>query len=900
MKVALRYSDHTALPVKAACIRGSNIAGWLKEISRWEIPVDQMDCYLLPQSIRSVEAAGLFVIFKNATGGTKIDFLEPYCCIGEKIFLPVNTMLSPEINSMELKTIFRWPVQVFHPTIGLIGFEKEDAINLADMFFFGDPVQQDWSFAHPGILTRPAFNQINFMQPSAEELMKDIKEEIGQKSLFDIGKEKEGDHSAIEKIFDNIKYGVLKSLFAGAGFIGKILPEEGNINYNNSGKEGLFEKISKWLQQNLEELEKKRKDEISRLLNLFDENTDEALQYAIPLDSPYLNRGSSEPVSSRLSRNPLDFNLGRLGGGRRVDSWDVSDRYSELRAKYLKAAQKEIEQKDFKKAAYVYAHLLGDYNSAANVLEQGKMYREAAALHKDHLKNIPAAAECLERGALYNEAIELYKDLKKDEKIGDLYKILEQPVQAEVYYEKHIDVKISNNDYLDAARVISEKLEVTDRAKETLLEGWKHTYQAEACLKKYFDLVIKTDNETAAEKANTIFSKHTPKHKRLPFLNVLEYVHFKKNDEAFTAAAQEIAYEVAHAETEEGNVPVLHDLKKFFPNDKLIGSDTSRYTSSSRSFSSQSNILKAILLDESIQWVKAAWHRNQFLAVGIKNSYLHMVRGNWYGNLEYYSWTNAIKPGTNFNFINAPYYSNHIIIHSSAGIPITRKNLPKNKYFPDALVVNCPVWLHNGNAQFIINEQQDICKLEIAEGVMTLHHYNVDGELKRSVNCSFENDPPASSSIVSYPYMVNNGGFYYTYKDKHFIAVSGEGIARTCQFDTLIRFFSASHSLSKPCLIISTNKGCVLCRPEGGDLNITHRFFAPKITPSLISFITSNRFVITEKTKAFLFEIAGDTATMIEQFNTQHNIIAALPTSVRSQFALLEENGRMTLCEKEE
>lgn len=894
MKLALQHSNHTLLPVKAAYIRGSSATTWLKEISRWKIPVDQLECYLLPQSIQSIEPAGLFVVF-GEVDIKQIDFLEPYTCIEQKLFIPVNAGIFPPVSSGELQSLLRWPLQVYHPVIGLIDFEKEDAVQTGDLFYYGTPDQQDWSFAHPGIFPRPVFSRIDVVQPSAEELIEEIQKEIGQQSLADIPKDKANDPSAIEKLFDDIKYGLLKGLFTGAQQINKLLPESGNDNYQNTGKEGLLEKLGRWLYQNLEELEKKRKDEISRLLNMFDENTEEALQYAIPLDSPYLNRGSSEQRSSSLSRNPLDFNLGRLGGGRRVDTWDVSDRYNDLRTKYLNAAQKEIEKKDFKKAAYVYAHLLGDYHGAANVLEQGKMYREAAALHKDHLKNIPAAAECLERGALYNEAIELYKDLKKDEKIGDLYSILQQQKQAVMYYEKHIDVQIMNSDYLDAARVMNEKLEAKERAKETLLDGWKHSYQYEPCLKKYFEIILDTENESVEARAKNIFARHTAKHKRLPFLNVLEYLNVKKSDESFTIAAREMAYEIVHNEAEVGNVHALHSLKKFFPGDKLIGSDTSRYTTNSKRISSDSSDVKGIHLDPTIHWLKATWHRNQFLAIGIKNSCLHMVRGNWYGNQEYYSWTNPVKKHSQFIIVNEPYQSNHVLLHSSEKLPITRKSLPKNKYFNEALIINCPISLHKGSSKLAIVDGNSICRIEEGSTAITLHWHTMDGELKKSVDCIFLNPEMAGGQVAYNAPLLYHGEYFYTFKSRVVMSIAASGSIAAIELNSTIRLIAASSLYDILYLVVSTNAGCYLCRAKANSLALRNEVFAEAFIPTQIVFIASNKFVIAEEHRAHLFEIVDEIPAVLQQFETKDIIVSVLTTSGRNQFALVEQSGKITL-----
>lgn len=895
MKLGLRYNSNTHLPVTATCLRGADPLKWLQEINHWEMPLDEMDFFILPQSVQSVEASGLFIIFKDHTKAEKINLLEPYINAGQKLFIPASTEVTPQVSLSELDSLLLWDLQVFHPSIGIIGFEKMDNIDLADLFFYNQPSERDWSFAHPGIPDRPILNAIDVIQPTTEELIESVRKEIGQKDLKDIPKKKGDKISTVEKITDKVKWSLFKGTSSIMKFVNRILPESDGLA-NSSGSEGLLQRFQQWVMKSLGDLEAKRNDEIKRLLNLFDENTNEALQYAIPLNSPYLNRGSQQS-SSTLSRNPLKFNLGKLGGGQFVDSWDVGDRYNDLRTKYLRAAEREIENKDFKKAAYVYAHLLGDYNSAANTLEQGNMHREAAVLYKDHLKNTPAAADCLERGGLYLEAIELNKELNKHEKVGDLYKIVDQDNNAELYYEKHIEAKISHNDYLDAGRVVFEKLDQKDRAKGMLLEGWQLSYQVEPCLKKYFDLIEETEEDGAVEKhIKKVFANHTGKHKRVPFLNVLEQVNKKKKDELLALTSREIAYEIVHDEAAQGNIQLLNRLKTFLPDDKLIGSDTSRYANNSN-FKPAKPAAKILHLDTAIRWVTAVWHRNQFLAIGIKDNCLQMARGNWYGNIEYYSWTNPVKKFSRFTFINAPYYSNTILLHSTDTIPITRKNLPKNKYFNEPLTVYCPIWLHKGTAQYIINEERAISRIEIANNDMTLHYYTMDGALKNSIHCTFEGYTPQLSQVVSNPLMVSNKGYYYTYQEKDFIIVSEKGVAAAFTFNTVIRFFSGSSSLTDFYVVISTNSGCLLFKPFELNLNSQGSYFAVELIPTAIKFIASDKFVIIEKTTISLFQIIDDNPVHVQRYQTHTKVISAMSTTVRNQFALLEESGKITICD---
>lgn len=898
MVLELQHSKISLYPPSAAIIRGGSPAEWLREISTWQIPIEDLECYILPSSISNISPAGLFVIFRKEIAGQKHHLLDTYGEFAKGIYLPVNSALTPATTAEELKKICLWKVQVFHPHIGLIGFETSDQLNLIDLINTESDAGKDWSFAHPGIPARPAFTQINILQPGVQEIIDDFKKEIDAKPFSEILKKNEQKNGLLYKILNWIKWAILLLTFFIARLLKKLLPKSTGTYTPSSNKKPirLFDKLEQWINKNLEELEKKRDSELKRLTRMFDENTDEALQYAIPLDSPYMNRGKAQK-SDTLYRRPFNFNLGKLGGGGAADIWDVGHHYNDLRTKYIKAAQREIERKDFKKAAYIYAHLLGDYHSAANTLQQGQYYREAATLYKDHLKNIPAAAACLEKGGLYLESIELYKQLHQHEKVGDLYNTINLKKEAESFYEQTVDIKLQNNDYLDAGRVIKDKLNNADRAKQTLLNGWDNEGQSENCLKNYFGLIRETENEDIEQKVQEVYRHRTPKQKKKKFLEVLKDVYKKKKDTQEEECYQHIAYEITSEQAADGNLHALNDLSHFFSGDRLISSDCSRYINNQRNKYQQKRSSEVFHLDASIKWQKAAWHRNQFLVTGIKNGVLHMARCNWDENIEYFSWTNPVKPNTYFHFVSSPYHSNHVILYSSGELPVTRKNLLKNKYFPDALIINCPIWLHKRKTQFLLNEQNEIVLLDIADGKATLHHYNMDGDLKKSVNCRLHNNKaqftlPASNNLIE-----QREAYYYTYSNKDFFVIEETGDTKNFSFQSIIRTFGISQLYTKVWIVISTNQGCILCMPMAGKLNPFGDIFAAEFIPTSIVFIATDLFVLVEKKRAILFQIQNETPKLLLEFETHNTIISAMPTSSRYRFLLLEETGRMSFCE---
>jgi hypothetical protein len=867
-------------------------------MAAWNLAQDELLCLLLPGSISDPAVAGLFVIFKDPAKAPKLSLLDPYGCIGEQLFIPCHAVIHPQVNAAEWNDILLWEWQVFHPSAGLIGFEKKDIADPADFFVYTSPLSADWSFADPGNIPAPVLNSITVVPPTVEKMMEEVQKEIGQKPLHEIPKKKEDDPSALEKFTDNIKRNLLRGI-AGVfgGIAGMAQGKEGGTgsggNYSGNGKEGLLSKFVNCVYKNLDELEAKRKNEIDRLLRLFEEDPNEALQYALPLNSPYLNRGSASQTD-QLFRNNTKFNLGRLGGGQATDTWDIGDHYSTLRNKYLNAAATAVYNKDYKKAAYIHAHLLGDYYAAANTLEQGNMYREAATLYRDHLKNKQAAAECLERGGLLLEAIELQKELEQYEKAGDLYTKLDQPENAGRLYQQSVDIRMEKQDFLDAARIVDEKINQREKAREILLTGWNQSYQYENCLKKYFDLTKEADDEQLENELRSVYKHQTPDNRRVSLLNVMEQLKKRKDTGAFSATA----YEIVHEEAEKGNIRLLQRLNHFIREDKLISSDTSRYVNKGYYNQLPAANKGAFMLDATIRWIKGVWHRNQFLALGIKNKQLYMARGNWYGNLEYYTWEQSLKPNTRFTFINSPYYSSHVLLHSTErAADISRRQLSKNRYFTESLTVYCPIWLQEGRALCAITDTPEICQLSITNNDITLHYYSPEGGLIRSVDCVFEEPDIRIDHFTGEVKLIYKTGHFYTAFHNSIIAMAGDGKAKIVYLDTLIRFFVGADCFSVLYLIISTNSGCLLCKPDGTNLNLRAEFFAVEIIPSLIEFIKSDQFVLVQKTNVYLFKITNDVPALVRQYETHSPMVAVFPGNDRDRFSVLEERGQVSWFE---
>ncbi len=893
MIIRLQHSQ-TTLKTTAAFIRGTSPLAWLQEISRWKIAPQHLSCYILPQSLQSPSPAGLFVIiYPPAVIGNEL-LLNPYGSIAGKLYIPVDSKLYPECTTAELQKMLIWDVQVFHPTIGLVGFDKKDALSLPDLLQDVTTSSLAWNGAHPGLPSRPSLQQIQVIQPTPESLLEDIKKELDTKPLDEILGAKDGKLTMLEKAWDAAKYGLFKGMFATANTLQKafqMLPAGTNSNVDFTGS-GWLEKWRKWLSKNIEHLEKKRQDEIQRLLSMFEEDSDEALQYAIPLDSSYLNRGKATPTAS-LTKRPLNFNLGKLGGGGAVDGWDIGDHYSTLRTKYVAAAQAQVEKGDFKKVAYIYAHLLNDFQSAANVLAQGKYYREAAALYKDHLRNVGAAAECLENGGLTTEAIELYKELDKTEKVGDLYKLLEQEKQAEIYFEKTVKQYLKVNNHLEAARVLQDKKREDNRAKEILLEGWLRKEQPENCLQQYFNIVDATEPDKMRYYIDKIY-KDASDAKQPQFLNVLYHLRLRA-DKELASHTTEIAYEIVSRKAAANDMSLLPQLKQFVPGDKLLAPDISRYIHK-RPKPVKKEEDWTLQLDDTIQWEKAVAFRNQVIVAGRKDKHLHIIRFNWYKDTEYVSFVEEVTGRIN-QLVASPYETNVVLITGAFNYHIWDHRFLKNKYFSEEVIVQDLGHLPSDNAGLTFIADGDVAVLDGGSGNPFLHYYTADGKLKKSVTCQpvLKEALRFHNSAVAPP-LVHYNGMFITATSHYIVAVEPNGNYTYFNAGSVIRMYAASKLSPNLKMIVSTNAGCLIGQWIKGEPYLHTHVFATDSIPSVVEFIAADRFVLAEKNTISVYDISEQNlAVFIRTIEVSSKVIAVVSSSIRGKFAVIEETGFVSL-----
>ncbi len=484
LSLTLTRSGRQQRQPAATLLPGQDPSGWVAQLTAHSGMLGTLELFRLPK------ASGLFVVWLAESAdhpGRGLRFGR----LGQHLFLPVDAVVQPPISSEEADRLFgRWKFVVWHPALGPLGFDREDAVPLVDLLALPrSRPSATWNDAQAGPAPLPPMRGIQFVLPvQRDDLFGDAPREIGHEpALPDAsnlaprqGEPREG---AAGEMMRRAKLATLRAL---GGLMRGIQQTGSQRTWVNDFED--------WLGQRFErvrgELDDLRHRAIDRLLQELKENPDLGLRHAIPLgslpgDAP---RGIAPPGSQLGLRNP-DFNLGGLFAGRPADGWALDAmRQQHLRQLYHELANRELQLGRFRRAAYIFAELLRDLHSAANALVQGRFYREAAALYLDHLQNPVLAARTLEKGGHLEEALPIYESRQDWRPVARIHRALGNEESARSALRREVDRLLGLEDRIGAATTLELELNAPREAAEILAAGWPDSAAAASCLRELFAL----------------------------------------------------------------------------------------------------------------------------------------------------------------------------------------------------------------------------------------------------------------------------------------------------------------------------------------------------------------------------------------------------------------------------
>ncbi len=682
----LRFAPRV-LRETAAWYLAGNPAGWLDEISAWNIAHGSIRLLPTPRSASDQTTVGVLITSSegspSAWGASRR--CVPFGRIGSRLFLPVDGWLDPGVSDAELDSLLvaRYSY-LWHPASGLAAFESSDALLVSDLLKTENRRRLDWGLAQPGVvLSQRLIALTPSHHPTVEDVLEDGRDDINTEtdSLSELPPSpKEPTSGAFNSAARQGKRFVANV----TRWLTKKVPHTGT-------QETWVNRLENWAEEQLggyaSGLEAARNKEIERLMHLLETNPDQGLRYALPLAGD-AHRGNAPP-GDRLRERSTDFHLGRLGGGGTADQWDLPyEHHLRLTARYRELANRELQLGRHRRAAYIFAELLGDFHAAAGALTQGRHWREAAVLYRKRLQRPLDAARCLEQGGLWTEAINIYEELKEHESAGDLHAKLEQVESASRQYRLAVEKHRARGDLLAAAGLLEKKLDATDEAIEALSSGWPHSPQSSRCLRELFALFARSGRHDATRKWIEGF-RVPQQQNELDLTEILADTATGYSDRVTQEQAADCARALASRQLSNASkldtTRLLNAVARLEPKDRLLGRDCRRFQSQSPANNAlpppktRNTVAPQVVHSFSIpvakqQWETAVSSGESIYVAGSAGSNLAVARCSWGAPDGLASWR-TLTQGPIILAAN-PFKEDFVLAHGIGNDPQPEQDTP--------------------------------------------------------------------------------------------------------------------------------------------------------------------------------------------------------------------------------
>ncbi|MDP9173721.1 MAG: tetratricopeptide repeat protein [Planctomycetota bacterium] len=688
-------------------IRGSDPAAWLGEMAAWGIPLVKARLLIIPRSLTDLEPCG--VLFLPGDGPAP----DPRCAspavlgyglVGSRLYLPADARLYPDVCAAELQRLLIHDIQVFPPSAGMIGYSHSEVVRPANLIQPPHRREENWGLAKAGPQTAAHLLSVESDSPPTLAT-------ILEAGRDDIGSLEDQTHASLAK--------------PGSDFADKITEPFMRLKDWISGRLGVGEKGGAG--PGGDRLDAARQAELNRLLEMLRNDPDQGLQYAIPM-GPAATRGMA-PRTGKLASHQTDFSLGRLRGATPADRWNVPwQMRQKLLEQYRAAGNRELALGRHRRAAYIFAELLGDFTAAAHALRAGGHHREAAALFRDPLRNLRAAAESLEEGGLLIEAVAVYEELKNWVRAGEVYEKLHRAEDAQRCFRAAVEEHIGRGEALSAAGLLEKKLLAPEEALQLLLAAWPAQDFSGLCLAESFELMGRMgQHEQAAARVRTVMQQEIGPRFTLPLAQALSGVSRLYPRAAVRLLAADATRVVVGNQLGLGRslvgeqAALLQTVTRMNPEDRLLLRDANRFMrktpprSKPYPLAAVKVLRPAVLLPKvffSFQLPAKDWRiaesRGGFIYAIGRNSggNQQLARATFDGKMQ----TVVIRESELLLMNLTPRRMiPQIILRTELGKVLENNlTLPLNRTFSSAAIVGCPQWLPSSDVRGLCFGEDDI------------------------------------------------------------------------------------------------------------------------------------------------------------------------------------------------
>ncbi len=926
LPIRIRRGTAPARPTTAWFLPGAATHLWIAELLRWETSQRDLTLRIVPSSTSDRRPRGLLVTWSGTALPEASSRCHPYGKFSERLFLPADAIVEPELTPREMQSLLAGndAVYLWHPATGLVGFEAADALRLCDLLELpGHAPTNEWDQAQPGLHLAERLISVNPLeQVSIQDFLKNSGDDIGfQSTQLDELPPVAGEPK--KSAVDRVKRGALTALARVASWFRQTPRDTPSQAPRDATAEptqvrpGTTRRASggglgAWIRRRLSQmqsadLQDKRDRAIGRLIQMLEQAPDKGLRFALPFSGGGRFRGHAPP-GSELGERPVDFSLSGLASGGPVDTWNVSHNAQQrLLELYRELANREMRLGRHRRAAFIFGNLLGDLHAAASVLKSGGHWREAAALYRDLIKSPAAAAGCLEEGGLWSEAIELFEELGNFERAGDLHRRLEQEKSAVEAYQRAVDRHVSNADFLNAARIQTDKLTDPQAAISLLARGWPTSPQARRCLEEIFRLRGQLGEHDAVAKQIARFAQqHRSQAQQAMFLDVLSRTATGYPDAGIQDVAKDTVRVLAGRSLLEvdaaGSKALLKSVQQLEPADRLLARDCNRYQNRLRGRSRRAplrepQLVYEVPLDDTVDWSAAAsWGKGYYLA-GFRDRELIVARGWWDGSFQSRRLgqpRGRLEHAPSILLTIGPEESQEVWLHVPGCEPLEPVTFPATDQMP-ANHVGAPAWLRPGTVAVtnVDGFASTICEFE---GKLVASFYERN-QLVNSSQLQWPTEQRDTNELIALAPLP-----LFHRQSKSFVGLGRRLIvqdstgAQATDLDATIRSITPIGDSRSGPLVIATESGVVLLwRPLNGPRT---QHLAVELDEPVIGSTTNHWLLAADQSRleAFEIDVAGQYVTSRGTYRPfPSKPIAFLATDTWDQIGVLLSDSRIQL-----
>ena len=905
---------HQAPPQHAAdawFINGNEPARWLDELARSGLAQTETRLFVISASNQSritqheSRIAGLLVVPGTNSAPSAAPAAIPCRLLAGRLLIPSDAALHPPLTEPEIRELCPWPIAFLHPTLGLSHFDNDSALRVWDLLEAPLERVAQWNFARHGQPPLPQLTAIILARPpTINDIFGTAPQEIGTEPLDDVPPaEGEPRDDAISKAYRGLKRAIAKGL-TGALSGG-----------SQSGRRGKWLKsVENWANRQFnqvsEQLQKLRNKELHRLLSLLDKDPEAALRHAIPMNN-FPHRGVAPP-GSRLGQRSPDFDARRLGG-RPADFWAVPfDLQEVLRRRYREMADREMQLGRHRRAAYIYAELLGDLVSAAHALKRGRFFREAALIYEEQLHNPLEAARCLAEGGLLLEAIERYEKHARWLEAAELYERLGDHPAAASAIRRVVNEYLAQDDILGAAKLVEERLRLPDEAIDLLRNAWPSSRQAAACTGTLFQILARTgQHEIATEHLGMIGLAPIPNAQVLPLLTALGGPARDYPDDQVRHSASDFSRVLISRQLKRPDVGsdhadrLMERLVRLAPEDRLLARDANRHLADRRNAERLARtlappppagkkpiIVRRFELPRQIEWaqLRAEWH--WFFAVGFTRKRMTVLRGVWEGEFQSLTWDWSQGAAV---FEPTAERGKTIALFAQTTVPVPRKIFPaSDALFNQECSVGTPTWIPRALNYCMAFEADAVWTLNFDQsGRRILSCHDKSGNLQRTLDVTeplHEGQDPNPGNGVWLMAALAQG-----------VAVTNDNRLVVTQPDGKLVSLALPHQAERLCPTLPhTRQGVAVMLKHGAVMHWrgTQELIEldRDIESPLAAFVPGGPLVLVSGSQGVLLEVDARGVHGVTRFElTTKNPIGVCSTSNPGQFAVLDAKGEMVV-----